>query len=97
MKWKLIFSTLIILSALGLFYIWYVSPNGENVRKEFLEKNPTFEVVDLYVGEGNSDFATFHMSYKKPNDDTVYVQITTYQRCDDNKWRINCEEPKYAK
>jgi hypothetical protein len=61
MKWKLIFSALIIFSALGLFYFWYVSPRGENVRKEFLAKNPTFEVIGMDVGEGNSDFAEFHI------------------------------------
>lgn len=66
-------------------------PNDEDVRNEFLEKNPTFEVVNLYVGEGNSDFATYHIYYKKPDDNTIHEYITTYQKCNDNVWRITCK------
>ncbi len=95
MNWKYILPIIIIVViALGLFYVWFNRPNDENVRKEFLAKNPTFEVVYLSVGEGNSDFATYHIKYKKPNDETVYEYITTYQKCNDNEWRTYCEDIK---
>ena len=94
MNWKQILPLIIIILALGLFYIWLTNPNDENVRKEFLAKNPTFEVIDLGVGEGNSDFATYHIRYKKPNDETIYEYVTTYQRCSYNEWQIHCEDSK---
>ncbi|MBX7170877.1 MAG: hypothetical protein K1X72_07965 [Pyrinomonadaceae bacterium] len=92
MNWKLILPVFIFIFvvALGIFYVWYNRPNDEVVKKDFLAKNPTFEVKSLYVGEGNSDFAEYHINYKKPNDEKVYEFITTYQKCDDNEWRIDC-------
>lgn len=57
--------------ALGLFYVWFNRPDDEFIKKEFLEKKTTFEVTSLYVGEGNSDFAEYHINYKKPNDEKV--------------------------
>jgi hypothetical protein len=69
-------------------------PNDDNVRKEFLAENPAFEVVSLYVGEGNADFATYHINYKTPNDNSIYEKIITYQRCDDNEWRQSCKNEK---
>ena len=94
MSRKLIIPVIIIILALGLCYVWLDRPKDENVRKEFLAKNPTFEVVALEVGEGNSDFATYHIRYKKPNDGTLHEYITTYQRCNFNEWRIHCEDSK---
>lgn len=95
MNWKLF--ALIIISliatsifALGVIYIWFDRPNDEAVKTEFLAKNPTFEVTSLYVGEGNSDFAEYHINYKKPNDEKLYEYITTYQRCANNEWKISC-------
>ena len=95
MNWKQILPLfLIVIVALGFFYIWLNRPNDEDVKREFLTKNPTFEVIHLEVGEGNSDFATYHINYKKPNDETLYEYITTYQKCDDNEWRVYCEDLK---
>lgn len=93
MKWKIILPILIFIFvvAFGIFYIWYNRPNDEVVKKEFLMKNPTFNVVSLYVGEGNSDFAEYHINYKKPNDEKIYEYRITYQKCDDDEWRFSCK------
>lgn len=93
MKWKVllpIFITIFIIVS-GIFYIWYNRPNDEAVRNEFLAINPTFKVTSLYVGEGNSDFAEYHINYKKPNDEKFYEHVITYRKCDDNEWKISCK------
>mgnify|MGYP001591158822 FL=1 len=92
MSWKLILPIFIFIFvvAFAIFYVWHNRPNDAAVKKEFLAKNPTFEVTSLYVGEGNSDFAEYHINYKKPNDEKVYEQIVTYQKCDNSEWRISC-------
>jgi hypothetical protein len=82
---------IIMFVGLGILYVYVSRPNDENVKKEFLAKNPTFEVISLYVGEGNSDFAEYHINYKKPNDEKIYEYITTYQKCADNEWLISCK------
>lgn len=69
----------------------------EQVKKDFLAKNPTYEVVSLGAGEGNEDFVTYHIKYKKPNDENIYEYVVTYQRCDDNEWRTNCKGLNKAK
>lgn len=93
MKWKIILPIFVLVSfvALGIFYIWYSRPNDEAVKKEFLSINPAFEVTSLYVGEGNSDFAEYHINYKKTNDEKVYEYIVTVWKCEDNEWRITCK------
>ena len=92
MNWKIILPICIfIIVAIGIFYVWVTRPNDEAVKKEFLAKNPTFEVTSLYVGEGNSDFAEYHINYKKPNDEKVYEYITTYWKCDNSEWKTSCK------
>ena len=90
-KILLIFITIII--GLGLFYIWFRGSN-ENVRRDFLEKNPTFEIVDLYAGEKSADIATYHIKYTRPNKDTIYEYVAVYHRCNDNEWRLSCSPKK---
>lgn len=93
MNWKIILPIFVFIFAVafGVIYIWLNRPNDEAIKKDFLAKNPTFEVTSLYVGEGNSDFAEYHIKYKKPNDEKVYEYIVTYQKCNDNEWRITCK------
>lgn len=88
-KILLIFITIIL--GLGLFYIWFSRSDNQNVKREFLENNPTFEIVDLYAGDKNSDIATYHIKYTKPNNSRVYEHIAVYHRCNDNEWRLSCE------
>ncbi len=90
MNRKQILLIFILIVGLGLFYIWFSNSTNENVRREFLEKYPTFKVVDLYAGEKNSDIATYHIKYNKPKNATIYEHIAIYHRCNDNEWRLSC-------
>ena len=94
MNRKQILLVFIIIVGLGLFYIWFSRSNNENVRREFLEKHPTFKVVDLYPGEKDSNIATYHIKYNKPNNPTIYEHVATYYRCNDDEWRLSCEVKK---
>ena len=62
---------------------------AEKVKEDFLKKNPSFVVKEIYVGEGHSDAAEFHIKYTKPDDAFVYEAVWEYLYDDKNGWVLN--------
>ena len=57
-------------------------PSNEDVGSEFKNANPSYTVISVDTGEGDSDNVYFHIKYKKPNDVNKYEEVWLYQDSD---------------
>ena len=63
-------------------------PNNERVKKEFLTKHPTYIVLEIGPGEGDSDNVYFHIKYKKNKKGETFKIVWLYQRQSNGKWKV---------
>lgn len=55
------------------------APKSEQVMTDFKNEHPEYTVLSTVVGEGDGGNASFHIKFKKPNDEKIYVEIWLYQ------------------
>lgn len=54
----------------------------------FLERNPTYTIINSYTGEGWEGVANHHFEYKKPNDERIYKEVWTFVQQDNGTWKV---------
>jgi hypothetical protein len=72
-------------SALIFLDVWSM-PSKEQVNAEFLREYSSYQVREVYVGEGDGDSAYFHIKYQKPQDPQVYEVQWLYLETEPGKW-----------
>jgi hypothetical protein len=60
----------------------------ERAARDFLSQNPTFQVVSVSIGEGDSDTAYVHIRYTRPGSPQVEEDIWQYLRDDLKGWHV---------
>lgn len=80
----------LIAAASLLLVLGCSGPNEEQVKKEFQRDNPSVEVTDVYVSEGDAQAAYFTIKYRMP-DETAHVACWSYLAGDDGVWRTNAK------
>jgi hypothetical protein len=68
------------------------APSDAQVRAEFIQEHPSFQVDSVAVGEGDGSAAYFHIRYRLPGDATVHEDVWQYLDTGDKRWRVNHKE-----
>lgn len=76
-----------ILAGLFVLVAAACGPGDHAVRAEFLRAHPGAEVLDLGVGEGDSDNVYYHIRYRAPNDSTVHEVCWLYSQVNGRDWQ----------
>lgn len=67
-------------------------PDKDRVRGDFLKEHPTYEIISIGVGEGDSSAVYFHIQYKKPGDAKIYEDVWQYLQKKDQGWVLAHKE-----
>ena len=83
-----IFVCLLLMFGIGALIFWEIwsVPSKEQVKAEFLHEYPSYQVQEVYIGEGDGDSAYFHVKYKKPQDAQVYEAAWLYLETEPGQW-----------
>jgi len=63
-------------------------PSDEMVSAAFSAEHPTYTVLSVGVGEGDSSAAYFHIRYRKPGDQAVHEDVWQYLA----EWKLTHKE-----
>lgn len=63
-------------------------PSEQEVRRDFQRTQPSAEVLDVYVGEGDSDHAYFTIRHRKRGDGVVYKDCWVYSDANRDQWQV---------
>lgn len=95
MKKVIIGVFLLLLLFLLLVFMTLRSHSREQVFEDFLSENPSVEIIDIAVGEGDGSTIYYHIQYKEGADATVReaVYLYLYDKKND-RWEIINKEYK---
>lgn len=75
-----------------MLYIFLQDPCGNNVRSDFLEKYPDYEIVFFGAGESAEEFSNYtvrcHIRYRIPEGIGTYEDVWEYRKADDG-WKLS--------
>ena len=70
---------LFLVAGLVLFYIFITDPCNSQIRTDFSNKYPDYEILFSGAGEGSTDIVQCHISYQKPDSKQIYEDVWLYQ------------------
>lgn len=68
-------------------------PSEAIVKSDFLGENPTWMVISVGVGEGDSSAAYYHIKYVRQSGGQVYEEVWQYLNEGDGGWKVAHKEP----
>lgn len=75
-KYYVLLFTVFVVAAV---YAYLADPCNRLVRLEFAQQHPGYEVIDSNADKGSPESVQCHVSYRKPGDPQVYVDVWLYQ------------------
>ena len=78
---------LFLVAGIALFYVFLSDPCSSQLRTDFSNKYPGYEILYYGAGESSTNNVHCHISYKKPDGDQVYEDVWLYQNLD-NGWEF---------
>ena len=70
---------LFVILGMVLFYIFLQDPCNQMLRADFLNKYPSYKILDSGSGEGSPDNVQCHIYYQKPDSEQIYEDIWLYE------------------
>jgi hypothetical protein len=64
-------------------------PGSEVVKENFLKENPQSIVLSVFVGEGDSEHAYYHIRYKEAKGESIKEVVWLYTLKEDGKWSVD--------
>jgi hypothetical protein len=75
-----------------IFLFWGCDAKKEaDARESFAKEHPTFQITEIFTGEGDSSSAEVHIRYKKPGDNKIHEDVWQYLKSGD-EWSVNYKE-----
>ncbi|MBW2446673.1 MAG: hypothetical protein JRG83_12175 [Deltaproteobacteria bacterium] len=68
-----------LILGIGLYFVFIKDPCNNQVRTDFLNRFPGYEILDHGPSEGSRETVRCHISYRKPDSEEVYEDIWLYQ------------------
>ncbi len=76
--WKY-FLFMFVIVGIALFYVFIKDPCNSQLRTDFSEQFPDYEIVDSGASEGSPESVRCLISYRKPASKQTYEDIWLYQ------------------
>lgn len=73
------YAFLFLILGIALFYVYVKDPCNNQLRMDFADRHPTYEILDTGASEGSPETVRCHISYRKPDAEQVYDDIWLYK------------------
>ena len=64
---------------IGLFYVFIKDPCNQQLRSDFANKHPSYEILDTGASEGSPESVRCQISYRKPDSEQIHKDTWLYQ------------------
>ena len=75
--WKTVALLLVVLG-IALYYTYVADPCQSQIRAEFADKHPDYEILHSAANEGSPKSVRCLISYQKPGSDQTHEEIWLY-------------------
>ena len=79
---------LFLIAGAVLYYIFTTDPCNNQLRTDFSNKYPDYEILFSSAGEGIIDIVHCHIDYEKPGSKQIYEDVWVYQKAE-NGWKFS--------
>ncbi len=79
---------LFLIVGVALFYAFVMDPCNSQLRTEFSNKYPSYEILNSGASEGSPESVRCHISYRKPESERIHEEIWRY-RYSDGGWEFS--------
>lgn len=69
----------ILIVGIALFYVFVKDPCNAQLRTDFSNKYPGYEILNSGASEGSPESVRCHISYRKPDGEQILEDIWLYQ------------------
>ena len=73
------YAFLFLIFGIALYYVFIKDPCNNQLRTDFSNRYPGYEILDHGPSEGSRETVRCHISYRKPDSEEVYEDIWLYQ------------------
>lgn len=70
---------LFLIVGAALFYVYLKDPCHQQLRAEFSDKYPSYEILNSDAVEGSPESVRCQISYRKPDSEEIYQDTWVYQ------------------
>lgn len=74
------YAFLFLIVGIALFYVFIKDPCNQQLKTDFSDKYPGYEILDTGASEGSPESVRCHISYQKPDSEEIYEDLWLYQR-----------------
>ena len=69
---------LFLIVGIALFYVFIKDPCNQQLKTDFSDKYPSYEIVGSGASEGSPESVRCHISYRKPDSEEIYEDLWLY-------------------
>ncbi|MBW2698837.1 MAG: hypothetical protein JRE70_20295 [Deltaproteobacteria bacterium] len=78
---------LFLILGMTLFYVFLRDPCNRQLKADFSNKHPRYEILSSGAAEGSPESVHCHISYQKPDSEQIYEDIWLYEYLD--SWKFS--------
>ncbi len=82
------YAFLFLIVGIALFFVFIKDPCNQQLKMDFAEKYPSYEILGTGASEGSPESVRCHISYQKPGSEEIYEDLWLYQRSRSG-WRFS--------
>lgn len=79
---------LILVAGIALFYAFLQDPCNRQIRTEFSDAHPSYEILDSVAEEGSPESVRCLISYQESDREQTYEDVWLYRRSDSG-WKFS--------